>query len=212
MTKYGAPLALAALLGGSCAGPALAVGSGLSMTATAGDNLLGYHTYGTEQQPLGYSIDASSDTSNPIWSFGFSPVTTGNNNDFFLFSHSYNPGGTGTNATTGINNGYFLRMRGDNGQLAIGNDTSGALDHPGSTAQVKIWAGTSTQLRGGLAVSGHGNYNGLLLDQADAGTLRTKVNFGNLFQVGTDSFQNGTPAALEHLDKVWEALGKALYP
>jgi hypothetical protein len=84
-------------------------------------------------------------------------------------------------------------MRGDNGQLDIGNDGSGNLNHPGSGNQVKIWAGTSTQPRDGLGITCYGNSNSLYLDQLSAGLLRTKVNFLNMFQVGTDSTLSGTP-------------------
>jgi hypothetical protein len=184
--------AVAALVLHAAPGAHAADGTTFLSTGNAGDNLFGFHVWGTDAGPRGYSIDGT-DTTVPTWSFGYDPSTTTNNNDFFLFSHTYNPGGTGTNATTGINNGYFFRLRGDNGQLDIGNDGSGNLNHPGSGNQVKIWAGTSTQPRDGLGITCYGNSNSLYLDQLSAGLLRTKVNFLNMFQVGTDSTLSGTP-------------------
>lgn len=175
---------LGAVLGARCASSALALGSAIGTTANPGDNLWGYHVFGTDPNSRGFSIDAGSDlaTASPIWSFGYDTSTTSNNNDFFLYSHTYN--GTGT----GILNGYFLRMRGDNGMMDLGPN----LNHPGSSAQLKIWAGTNTAPKDGLSVACYGNYNGIFLDQNNAGTQRTKINFFNQFMIGSDSGGSGT--------------------
>jgi hypothetical protein len=82
-----------------------------------------------------------------------------------------------------------FRLRADTGQLEIGP----RVGHPITESQVNITGGTPDAPLDGLGIGCYGSRNGLYLYQKTPGTRRTKLNFYNLFQMGTDSQRNNTP-------------------
>lgn len=81
-----------------------------------------------------------------------------------------------------------LRMRADTGQTELGP----VVGHPVTTNQLNITAGTPEAPLDGVGVGVNGNRNGLYIYQTNATTKRAKVNFNEVFQMGTDSGMNNT--------------------
>jgi hypothetical protein len=83
----------------------------------------------------------------------------------------------------------MLVLRPDTGQVEFGP----RVGRPVTESQVNITAGTPDVPLDGLGVGCYGSRNGLYLYQKLPGAKHTRVNFFNLFQIGTDRQRNGTP-------------------
>jgi hypothetical protein len=82
-----------------------------------------------------------------------------------------------------------FRLRCDTGQLEIG----ARVGHPVTQSQVNITGGTEEASLDGLGIGCYGSRSGLYLYQKLPGISQTKLNFYNLFHMGTDSQRNNTP-------------------
>jgi hypothetical protein len=82
----------------------------------------------------------------------------------------------------------MLVMRPDTGQVEIGP----RVGRPVTESQVHITGGTPDAPLDGLGIGCYASRNGLYLYQKLPGLKRTKVNFCNLFQIGTDSQRNNS--------------------
>jgi hypothetical protein len=122
-----------------------------------------------DRNPHGISLDMDGQ---PLWDLGIDYEST----DLVLaFSH-----------TTRSDQ---IRLRPDTGQMDIGT----VVGHPVTQNQLNVTAGTPDNPLDAIGVGCYGNRAGLYLYQKLPGTLRTKIIFNNLFQVGTDCKQNGVP-------------------
>lgn len=79
-----------------------------------------------------------------------------------------------------------FRMRPDTGQIDIGP----IVGHPVTQNHLNVTAGTPEAPSDGVGVGTYGNRSGLYLYQKNPSSLRTKINFQNLFVVGTDTSQS----------------------
>ena len=169
MKKLWIALALAAVLGaGRPAGADTRNGYFVS-DLDVRDNSFGFHVFGTDLYSRGFSWD-NDNTGNPVW--GLNLLRTGGASDGALY---LKPDGSGLTAV--------LEMRHDGGEMWLGQGVS----QPGTGVQLQVTGGNSGTPRDGLYVNCFGDYNGLFLGQGNTSTLRTKINFQNNFQVGTDS-------------------------
>jgi hypothetical protein len=82
-----------------------------------------------------------------------------------------------------------FRMRPDTGQIDLGP----IVGHPVTQNQLNVTAGTPDDPLDGVGVGVYGNRAGIYLYQKLPGSLRTKITFNNLFQVGTDCKQVNSP-------------------
>ena len=82
-----------------------------------------------------------------------------------------------------------IRLRPDTGQMDIG----AVVGHPVTQNQLNVTAGTPNNPLDGVGVGCYGNRAGIYLYQKLPGTLRTKIIFNNLFQLGTDCKQASVP-------------------
>jgi hypothetical protein len=87
-----------------------------------------------------------------------------------------------------------FRMRPDTGQIDVGP----IVGHPVTQNQFNVTAGTPEAPLDGVGVGSYGNRSGVYLYQKSEETLRTKINFNRVFQIGTDSSQGGTPDLWVH--------------
>jgi len=81
-----------------------------------------------------------------------------------------------------------LRMRADTGQTELGQ----RVGQPVTKNQLNITAGTPEAPLDGVGVGVYGNRNGFYIYQVDPSTKRAKMNFSDVFQIGTDSGLNNT--------------------
>jgi hypothetical protein len=174
MNRHTAAVILAIFLGvGVIMGVYASTGVIVDSPVNPGDNLIGFHIYGTETNPRGISFDLdNSNTASRIWSMGLERT----NNDFFLYSHSAAA--------------YQMITRGDTGQVSFGT----SISRPLGGFQMGVTGGTSTAPRSGIQVALWGNQDGVYIYQQQSVTKRVKINFNNVFQIGTDSSNaSGTP-------------------
>jgi hypothetical protein len=117
----------------------------------------------SEQTPHGISLDLDD---KPVWDMGI---------DFqmpdLILAYSH------------ITQSDQFRMRPDTGQLELGP----RVGHPVTGSQVNVTAGTSAQPLDGIGVGINGNQAGLYIYQTNPSSQRAKVNFTDVFQMGTDS-------------------------
>jgi hypothetical protein len=123
----------------------------------------------TDQLPHGISLDLDG---SPVWE---TFAITSDRPDLGLaYSH--------------LTQSNMLMMRPDTGQLEIGP----RVGHPVTENQVNITAGTPDMPLDGLGIGCYASRNSIYLYQKLPGLKRTKVNFCNLFQIGTDSQRNNS--------------------
>jgi hypothetical protein len=122
-----------------------------------------------DRTPHGISLDMDGV---PVWDLGIDYEST----DLVLaFSHT-----TRTDQ---------IRLRPDTGQIDIGP----IVGHPVTQSHLNITAGTPDRPLDGVGVGCYGNRAGMYLYQRLPGTLRTKIIFNNLFQIGSDCRQANVP-------------------
>jgi hypothetical protein len=85
--------------------------------------------------------------------------------------------------------GDQFRMRPDTGQIDIGP----VVGHPVTQSQINVTAGTSDAPLDGIGVGCYGSRSGIYLYQKLPDSVRTKINFNNVFQLGTDSTRDRSP-------------------
>jgi hypothetical protein len=183
MKKLSVLTALAAALALRSAPGAEAASSTFVNSGNPGDGLLAYHVSGGDAANRGYSLDYGT-TSIPGWGLGLEQTY----GDFYLFNYNYVNGTNNGVPNTVASNNYWLRMRGDTGQLALGYQ----VGHPANGwQQMAIAAGTGNAPLDGLGITAYGFQNNLNLGQGMGMKNHTDINFAGLWQLGTDIGNTG---------------------